>query len=72
MANVTKRRENGLQEAGRTCSGLSLTMDKDEGKKRRAGLFYLPPSVHAWKCDHIFETEKGYKHIVDTTSFSAV
>jgi len=33
MATLKNRRENGLQEAGRSCSGLSLTMEKDEGKK---------------------------------------
>jgi len=71
MATLTNRRENGLQEAGRSCSGLSLTMEKDEGKKRRAGLFYLPSAVHPWRCDHVFETKDGYRHIVDTTSFGA-
>ncbi len=71
MASVTNRREKDVQQVKRTCSGLNLTMEKDKGNKRRAGLFYLPSPVHSWKCDHIFETEEGYQHIVDTTSFGA-
>ncbi len=71
MANVTNRREEGVQEANRTCSDLNLVMEKGKEKKRREGLFYLPSSVHSWRCDHIFETEDGYQHIVDTTTFGA-
>ncbi len=71
MATLTNRRKDGFQKTKQTCSGLSLTMEKDERKKRRAGLFFIPASVHSWKCDHIFETEDGYQHIVDTTSFGA-
>ncbi len=72
MATLANRREDNSEKAGRTCSGVNLAMGKDEGKKRRAGLFFIPPSVHSWSCDHIFETEDGYQHIVDTTSFGAV
>ncbi len=71
MATSTNRRENGFRSAGRTCSGVNLAMEKEKGKKRRTGLFYIPSSVHSWKCDHIFETEDGYQHIDDTTSFGA-
>lgn len=71
MATMTNHHENGFAEVGSTCSGLNLPMEKEKGKKRRAGLFYLPPSVHPWRCDHIFETDDGYQHIVDTTSIAA-
>ncbi len=71
MVTMTNHRENGFAEAGSTCSGLNLPMEKGEGKKRRPGLFYLPSSVHPWKCDHVFETEDGYQHIVDTMSIAA-
>lgn len=71
MATITDHRENSFGEAGSTCSGLNLPPEKERGKKRRAGLFYLPSSVHLWKCDHVFETEDGYRHIVDATSIAA-
>ncbi len=71
MATLINRRKNDVQEAERTCSGLNLTMEKAEGKKRRTGLFFIPASIHSWKCDHIFETEDGHQHIVDTTSYGA-
>ncbi len=72
MATMTNHRKNSFEETQTTCSGLNLPKEKEEGKKRRIGLFYLPPSVHPWKCDHIFETEDGYRHIVDTTSIAAI
>ncbi len=71
MATLTNRRKKDFKETRRTCSGLNLTMAKDEKKKRRTGLFFIPASAHSWKCDHIFETEDGYQHIDDTTSFGA-
>lgn len=71
MAIVKDRRKNVFPKTGSTCSGLNLPMEKEKGKRRRTGLFYVPSSVHSWKCDHIFETEGGYRHIVDTTSFGA-
>ena len=71
MATMTDHRENSFEVARPTCSGLNLPLEKEQGKKRRAGIFYLPSSVHPWKCDHVFETEDGYQHIVDMTSFAA-
>ena len=53
-----------------TCSGLNLPEKKGKGKKGWKGLFYLPPSVYPLKCDHVFETEDGYRHIVDTVSIA--
>jgi len=71
VVTMANHPENGFAEVGSTCSGLNLPMEKAKGKKRRAGLFYLPPSVHPWKCDHIFETEDGFQHIIETTSIAA-
>ncbi len=71
MPNMTHHLENDFAEATLTCSGLNLPKKKEEGKKGWKGLFYLPPSVYPLKCDHVFETEDGYRHIVDTMSISA-
>jgi len=70
MANMNHHRKNYFGEDRLTCSGLNLPKKKEEGKKRWEGLFYLPPSVCPLKCDHVFETEDGYRHIGDTTSYS--
>jgi hypothetical protein len=69
MGTITNHRENGFEEARLTCSGL--TLPKEQRKKGWKGLFYLPPSVHPWKCDHILETEDGFQHIAETTSVAA-
>ena len=64
--------ENKIEKTVLSCSGLNLSEGSERGKKGWAGLFYLPRSVSPWKCDHVFETEDGYRHIGDTTSISVV
>ena len=69
-----KKRANSYQienEKGAfSCSELNLPAEKAKSKRGWTGLFYLPRSESPWKCDHVFETEDGYRHIDETTSIS--
>jgi hypothetical protein len=62
--------KNKIEKAALSCLGFNLSEGRERGKKGWTGLFYLPRSVSPWKCDHVFETEDGYRHIGDTTSIS--
>ncbi len=62
--------ENKMEEGALSCSDLNLPAGREKVKKGWTGLFYLPRSESPWKCDHVYETEDGYRHIGETTSIS--
>ena len=58
-----------------TCADQCLAVELPAGRKRekrlKAGLFYIPQIMNPCKCDHLFETEEGYRHIVRTMAVGA-
>ncbi len=69
MMNAAHDGENYFS-APMSCPGSNVAVKKEKGGMLWTGLFYVPQSVHPWKCGHIFETRDGYRHIGDMTSIS--